>query len=328
MASPLMEKPSSREECRVQKYAERLDVLKINSNAEQQKKQQQQQQQLQIQQQQTATLDFLDRLFSPPTPTVSTVTTVSSASSAPTPRTPELRSMATGGYPCRPQGIITGGGDIPVNGVYGYASMGNVYNGVAIAGSSEGGRQGLQHLPQQFTVWTPDEHRIFMEGLQKYCTDPIVDKYAKIAAALPRKTIRDVALRLKWLMARKERRKRIRDGCHNSIINNNKKERIIYPSNSHALQMPHMPGDDNGDIRRTLFDLNKDIFKKVSENSQASENIELLYHALNNLFEILRINVIPDKENKMPPLPVNLNAQLVQFILQCLNKPHGEKLHK
>lgn len=35
----------------------------------------------------------------------------------------------------------------------------------------------------------------------RYCTDPIVDKYAKIAAALPRKTIRDVALRLKWLMA-------------------------------------------------------------------------------------------------------------------------------
>ncbi|KAH7670881.1 SANT/Myb domain-containing protein [Dioscorea alata] len=235
--------------------------------------------------------------------------------------------MAMGGYPCRPQGIITGGGDIQVNGVYGYASMGTVYNGVAIAGSSEGGQQGLQQLPQQVTVWTPDEHRIFTEGLQKYCTDPIVEKYAKIAAALPGKTIRDVALRLKWLMARKERRKRIRDGCHNSVINNNKKERIIYPSNSHALQMPHMPSDDNGDIRRSLFDLNKDIFKKVSENSQASENIELLYHALNNLIEVLRINVISDKENKMPPLPVNLNAQLVHFILQCSNIPHGEKLH-
>ncbi|XP_039135460.1 BAG family molecular chaperone regulator 1-like [Dioscorea cayenensis subsp. rotundata] len=70
---------------RVQKYVERLDVLKIKSNAEQQKKKQQQQQ-LQIQQQQATTLDFFDSLFSPPTPTASTVTTVSSASSAPTPR--------------------------------------------------------------------------------------------------------------------------------------------------------------------------------------------------------------------------------------------------
>ncbi|KAM0940675.1 putative transcription factor MYB-HB-like family [Dioscorea sansibarensis] len=159
--------------------------------------------------------------------------------------------MAMGCYPCRPQGTIDGGGDIPANGVYGNVPMGNVYNGVAIAGSSAGGRQGLQPLPPRVTVWTPDEHRIFMDGLQRYRMDPIFDIYAKIAAALPEKTIRDVALRRKWWMTRKERR-RIRDGWHNSVISSDKNERIIYPSNSHALPMSHMSSNGN-DICRGLM---------------------------------------------------------------------------
>ncbi|KAJ0968372.1 hypothetical protein J5N97_025289 [Dioscorea zingiberensis] len=64
---------------RVQKYVERLDVLKIKSNNAQQQKQQQ------SQPQKAATLDFFDSLFAPATPAASTTTTVSSASSAATP---------------------------------------------------------------------------------------------------------------------------------------------------------------------------------------------------------------------------------------------------
>ena len=50
-----------------------------------------------------------------------------------------------------------------------------------------------------FVNWTYKEQAILQEGLSKYASESNIVRYAKIAQQLQRKTIRDVALRVKWM---------------------------------------------------------------------------------------------------------------------------------
>lgn len=56
--------------------------------------------------------------------------------------------------------------------------------------------------------WTPYELSIFQEGLARYAREPTIMKYIKIAAMLPTKTIRDVALRCRWTAGKESRRRK------------------------------------------------------------------------------------------------------------------------
>ncbi|EPS57650.1 hypothetical protein M569_17167, partial [Genlisea aurea] len=64
---------------------------------------------------------------------------------------------------------------------------------------------GLKHDTGLAVEWSTDEQYRLDEGIAKYANEPNIMKYIKIAASLRDKTVRDVALRCKW-MARKRRK--------------------------------------------------------------------------------------------------------------------------
>ncbi|KAJ4867020.1 hypothetical protein Rs2_51446 [Raphanus sativus] len=47
--------------------------------------------------------------------------------------------------------------------------------------------------------WSVEEQYVLENGLAKLKDEPKFSKYVKIAAALPDKTVRDVALRCRWM---------------------------------------------------------------------------------------------------------------------------------
>nr|CAB3486142.1 unnamed protein product [Digitaria exilis] len=55
--------------------------------------------------------------------------------------------------------------------------------------------------------WTEHELCILKEGLARYAREPNIMKYIKIAAMLPNRTIRDVALRCWWTTGKDKRKK-------------------------------------------------------------------------------------------------------------------------
>ncbi|KAJ8430992.1 hypothetical protein Cgig2_027705 [Carnegiea gigantea] len=57
----------------------------------------------------------------------------------------------------------------------------------------------MKHNPGIDTDWTAEEQAILDDGLVKYASDSSVVRYAKIALQLPNKTVRDVALRSRWM---------------------------------------------------------------------------------------------------------------------------------
>ncbi|KAF7809376.1 uncharacterized protein G2W53_036119 [Senna tora] len=64
---------------------------------------------------------------------------------------------------------------------------------------------GLKHDTGLAVEWSVEEQYRLEEGLAKYADEPSIMRYIKIAATLPDKTVRDVALRCRW-MTRKRRK--------------------------------------------------------------------------------------------------------------------------
>ncbi|KAL2938846.1 ZZ-type zinc finger-containing protein 3 [Bienertia sinuspersici] len=58
---------------------------------------------------------------------------------------------------------------------------------------------GLKHDAGLAVEWTEEEQYKLEEGLVKYKDEPSIMKYIKIAALLRDKTVRDVALRCRWM---------------------------------------------------------------------------------------------------------------------------------
>ncbi|KAH7670879.1 Armadillo-like helical-containing protein [Dioscorea alata] len=122
-------------------------------------------------------------------------------------------------------------------------------------------------IPARGGVWTAEEDNILREGLERHYGHATVAACVEIAAALPGKTIIDVGLRCDWLLVA---------------------EKITDLSNDHVLRpLAHISSDDNGEVRRNLLDSTEDILKKVGENPQANENMELLYCALKNIIKFM-----------------------------------------
>ncbi|XP_076950554.1 uncharacterized protein LOC143623567 [Bidens hawaiensis] len=59
---------------------------------------------------------------------------------------------------------------------------------------------GLKHDASLAVEWSGEEQCKLEEGFSIYADEPNIMKYIKIAATLPDKTVRDVALRCRWMM--------------------------------------------------------------------------------------------------------------------------------
>ncbi|KAM0044579.1 putative SANT/Myb domain-containing protein [Helianthus debilis subsp. tardiflorus] len=195
----------------------------------------------------------------------------------------------------------------------------------------------LRHNPGLSVEWAPDEQSLLEELLTKYASDSAVLRYAKIAKKLQDKTVRDVALRCRW-MTKKENGKRRKEDNNSSRKNKDKKEKVtehLAKSSSHATNRANGPpyaqsavsmdSDDGisykaiGGTAGQLLEQNAQAFDQISANFAAfkvHENINLFCQAQNNIVSILNdLNDMPDIMKQMPPLPVKLNEELTNSML-------------
>eukprot|EP00262_Sarcandra_glabra_P003385 TRINITY_DN14063_c0_g1_i2.p1 TRINITY_DN14063_c0_g1~~TRINITY_DN14063_c0_g1_i2.p1 ORF type:complete len:250 (-),score=47.04 TRINITY_DN14063_c0_g1_i2:132-881(-) len=229
------------------------------------------------------------------------------------------------------EGTFNGGVGNPSNGNNGNSAATATENSAASSG------QALKHNPGLSMEWTAEEQSILQEGLTKYASESGIFRYAKIALLLQDKTVRDVALRCRW-MTKKEGGKRRKEEHNLTRKNKDKKEKVADPSAKpsnhlaarpnvppYALPMISMDNDDGisykaiGGATGQLLEQNAQVFNQISANLQAyqiQENINLFCQTRDNILTILNdMNDMPGIMKQMPPLPVKVNDQLANSIL-------------
>jgi hypothetical protein len=212
-------------------------------------------------------------------------------------------------------------------------------NGIPVPENSAVGatQAALRHNPGLSVEWTSDEQALLEDLLSKYASESNIVRYAKIAMQLKDKTVRDVALRCRW-MNKKENGKRRKDDHNSSRKNKDKKEKIgdpIAKSSSHvtnrsngppyAQSIISMDSDDGisyqaiGGATGQLLEQNAQALDQISANFstfKVHENLNLFCQARNNILSILNdMNDMPEIMKQMPPLPVKLNEELAATVL-------------
>ncbi|XP_022735196.1 uncharacterized protein LOC111288539 isoform X2 [Durio zibethinus] len=193
---------------------------------------------------------------------------------------------------------------------------------------------GLKHDAGLAVEWSVDEQYILEDGLEQYKEEPNIMKYIKIAATLPDKTVRDVALRCRW-MQRKRRKPEEHNGGKKV---NNRKDKLVESSSkmnkpsallqnmaAYPLMMNHLDQNERmafeGISGKTMHLLkqNAQAFSKITFNLSAyklQDNIDLFFHARNNITAILNdMRDMPGLMSQMPPLPVSINEDLANSVL-------------
>ncbi|XP_010547184.1 PREDICTED: uncharacterized protein LOC104819022 [Tarenaya hassleriana] len=202
----------------------------------------------------------------------------------------------------------------------------------------------LRHNPGISVDWSSEEQSLLEDLLAKYASESAIVRYAKIAMQLKDKTVRDVALRCRW-MNKKENGKRRKED-HSSRKSKDRKEKAtdssvkssphlnVHPNGpSYAPPMMTMDTDDGisfkaiGGVTGDLLEQNAQMFNQISPNFSAfqiHENISLFCKIRDNILTILNdLNDMPEVMKQMPPLPVKVNDELANSIL-----PHPSRQMK
>ncbi|KAL5213974.1 hypothetical protein ABZP36_003126 [Zizania latifolia] len=192
--------------------------------------------------------------------------------------------------------------------------------------------------------WSHLELEVLKDGLQKYVNERGIMKYIKIAASLPTKTVRDVAMRCQWLGKKENTRRRKSDEHRIGRKMKDGKGKMSEPSfwgTIHPVQT---------DIRASSFvshnAIQKNQFLTASEIDratqhllvesdrlldqieanmracQAQNNIDLFRRARRNINGLLQtMTQMPGIMGKMPPFSVSVNENLASFVLPDLTMP-------
>lgn len=245
--------------------------------------------------------------------------------------------------------VTSGSGAIPVcldtsSGMNGNMAMLNTTSSTIVStGSpnmiSDSSCQNLKYSAPLAVEWSYLELQMLNDGLNKYAHEPGIMKYIKIAAMLPDKTVRDVAMRCQWMAARKEATRRRKPEEHypgkktkdrkdkmaeSSSWGTNPPVQTEMRSSSFIPQNAKNNGFISGDsqIDRGMLNIleeNARLLNQIEVNiltSQAYNNIDLFHHARRNIDGLLQsMSQIPGIMSKMPPLPVSVDERLASYIL-------------
>ncbi|XP_047307784.1 uncharacterized protein LOC124911354 isoform X2 [Impatiens glandulifera] len=192
---------------------------------------------------------------------------------------------------------------------------------------------GLKHDTGLAADWSIDEQRKLLEGLEKYADEPSIMKYIKIAALLRDKTVRDVALRCRWL-SRKRRKQEEYNPGKKLMDKKDKLDPLMQttfssplPRNTTAYSLLMKNREPIGHISfealsgktRHLLEENHQLLGQISSNLSTFElqgNIALFFHSMKNLDSILNdMRNMPGLMSQMPPLGISVNEGLMSSIL-------------
>ncbi|KAF5754216.1 hypothetical protein HanXRQr2_Chr17g0788741 [Helianthus annuus] len=222
-----------------------------------------------------------------------------------------------------PAGVVYSG--MVSSGPTGYGRIGN--------SCASGGSElvpGLKHDAGLAVEWSVEEQLKLEEGMSIYADEPNIMKYIKIAATLRDKTVRDVALRCRWMMSKRRKHDELKLGrklkdkkdklvelSSKPTISSNSSMNVVAPFSvtmNNRIQGGGIPLNALSISTRRLLEQNSQVLSRISANISAlklQDNVNLFNHAKNNLSAILNdMRYIPG-----PPLPVSLNTDLVNTIL-------------
>lgn len=198
----------------------------------------------------------------------------------------------------------------------------------------------LKHNVGLSVDWSRHEQSVLEDLLVQYASDKPVLRYAKIARKLEDKTVRDVALRCRW-MSKKEIGKRRKDDSRRHRDKREKAMDLLAKPSAHTTNqgngLPYaqasisIDSDDGisykdiGGLSGQLLEENAQALEQISANFSSfkvHENISLISQTRNNILSILNdLNDAPEIMKQMPPLPVKLNDELADSILLQSSMP-------
>ncbi|XP_039114173.1 uncharacterized protein LOC120249659 isoform X2 [Dioscorea cayenensis subsp. rotundata] len=143
--------------------------------------------------------------------------------------------------------------------------------------------------------WTPEEQALLKQGLIKYANEPNIMKYIKIAAILGDKTVRDVALRCRWMLKRDIfKRRKSEENYLGKKIKDRKEKTIDLPLKMNMAPVP----SNNTQAYSQLMHQEKmvDLPSKLNMNPVPED-----YFLLEKMVESLpKMNANPVPSNNMP----------------------------
>ncbi|ESQ28464.1 hypothetical protein EUTSA_v10018953mg [Eutrema salsugineum] len=214
----------------------------------------------------------------------------------------------------------------------------NMINNVASSGLIQTGNcsndsvSGLKLDTSLASEWSTEEQFKLEDGLEKYKDKPSIMKYIKIAATLPDKTVRDVALRCRWMTRKRRKAEELYCGKRTSSSKDKQAELSssipsVLPDNmaSYPFLMPftssskHITCEDLSGHAISLLEQNVRAFSQIRANLSSykvQDNIDLFCQTRNNLITIQTdMNNMPGLMSQMPPLPIAINDDLSATIL-------------
>ncbi|KAB2623964.1 hypothetical protein D8674_015624 [Pyrus ussuriensis x Pyrus communis] len=223
-----------------------------------------------------------------------------------------------------------------------FSSISGIVNNnpvISQAGNSSGSLlldsvPGLKHDTGLAVEWSVEEQYKLTEGLIKYADEPSIMKYIKIAAMLPDKTVRDVALRCRWMT--RKRRKPEEHSMGKKV--NIRKDKLVESSSktnihsaapldmaAYSHSVHHMDQNERlqyeglSGTAKHLLEQNAQAFSQITSNLSSynlQENIDLFYRTRNNITAILNnMRAMPGIMSQMPPLPP-IDEDLANSILR------------
>uniref|UniRef100_A0A1J3JDH0 Uncharacterized protein n=1 Tax=Noccaea caerulescens TaxID=107243 RepID=A0A1J3JDH0_NOCCA len=195
---------------------------------------------------------------------------------------------------------------------------------------------GIKHEAALAVDWSVEEQYILEKGLAKFKDEPQVTKYVKIASTLPEKSVRDVAMRCKWMTQKRRKGEEHSAGTkvgYRKVVDLPPKlnmfstvpqQNATYAMNQ-MCQSPRMPFEGLSDAVMELLRQNAQAFSQISSNLSArkpQDNISLFYLARNNISTILNdMKEMPGIISRMPPLPVSMNIDLASRLMTSTTQP-------
>ncbi|XP_050371925.1 uncharacterized protein LOC126789893 isoform X2 [Argentina anserina] len=193
---------------------------------------------------------------------------------------------------------------------------------------------GLKHDTGLAVEWSMEEQYKLEEGLVKYADEPSIMRYIKIAATLRDKTVRDVALRCRWMTRKRRKSEDYTTGKKSNI----RKDKLVESSSkisipsapqhnmaAYSLMMHRMDQNERlqcegiSGTAKHLLDQNAQAFNQITTNLSTyklQDNIDLFCRTRNNLSAILNdMRGVPGFMSQMPPLNVCINEDLANSVI-------------